>query len=102
MHRSHHPQLAAAGVAQFPLHEAVGNDAKHLTAALEHGIRDDTHQADVATAVNKPPATTDDLLSEKLRSFRIRRVFAVSRAAEDAEGGHENSVVTAGPRRTLS
>src|SRR5262249_47452508 len=65
--------------------EMFGDDAGDLSAAAEHGVGEDTHQADFAAAVNEDHAALRDFLSQFARGVAIDGLRADAGAAQDTQ-----------------
>src|SRR5690606_29551542 len=83
-----HFQPGQALVRDFPVDQLFRDHAHHLAAALQHGIGDDAHQADVAAAVDQLQALAGDAVAHGHGSFGVDRLAAGIGAAIDADRAH--------------
>ncbi|MCY1246547.1 hypothetical protein D9M72_597880 [compost metagenome] len=88
MHVAHHVQLGQAAVADFLLHQRVGDDADGAAAVCHHGVGDDAHQAHLAAAVHQRQAAFGQGAAEQARAFGVFRTVAGAGPAIHADRFH--------------
>ena len=59
MHGLYDPQIRQSSVRDFFFNEGFGNDADHLPAMPQHGVRHHSHKPDVAASIDEPVAALD-------------------------------------------
>jgi hypothetical protein len=79
-------EAGQAGVRDLLRGERAGDHAVGRAAARQHGLGDDTHQADLAPAVHEADAAPREQAAERLSRRGERRIGSWIRAAVDGDG----------------
>ena len=88
VHRRHDPQVGQRGVADFARLQAIGDHADDVAAAVEHGIGQHAHQADVTAAVNQTDPARRQQRAERTRRVAILGSRAGAGSAKYTDRGH--------------
>ena len=73
MHAVDDVQLRQVGVRHLAFEQMLRDDADHLAAGVECGVGDQTHQADVAAAIDQAVTTHGEQRAEDVRRFCVDR-----------------------------
>jgi hypothetical protein len=75
-------------VPDLPRHQVLRDDSLHLAARPQHGVRDHTHEAHVAAAVDQPDIAAHKFRTQLLGCCSVFGVAARTGAAEHADSFH--------------
>lgn len=95
VHGSDHVQFAQPMVCHFLFDECLRNHTNNAPADLERRVGNDTHQADVGSAIYNTDVTRGEQSTELSRGVGIRRSRARTRTCENAD---VHATVSLGPR----
>src|SRR4030095_11868422 len=76
VHGVHDDQLRDIGVRKFTGDQSLRNYPDHLSTALHDGVRNDSHQTDVAAAVDQSYPTVKQYLTDGTGGISIRGASA--------------------------
>src|SRR5262245_66483920 len=88
MHRVDHAQLGQTGMRDLLGHEMTWDDTDDFSTALEYGVGQDSHQADVRASVDQGQFTRDHCPGKAACSRGIFVEPAGARPGEDADAFH--------------
>ena len=68
----------------LPIKKGTWHHADDLTPLFDGGIRQGSHEPNVAPSIYETPAPPGDSGPRRTRRLQVRRIVAIARAAEDA------------------
>jgi hypothetical protein len=83
MHGLDDVELREAGMLNFAIHQRLRDDADDRAACVERGIRESTHQANPAAAVNQINAAPGEGSAHLSRGIGVEFVVTTFRTTED-------------------
>ena len=74
MHRIDDVEFGQPLMGDFLFDQHFGNHADYLAAFGQHGVRENLHQAEVGSAINKAKVSSDKFSSKAFGDFSIFRL----------------------------
>src|SRR5262245_55341698 len=88
VHGVHDDQLRDIGVRKFTGDQSLRNHTDHLSSTLHDSVRNNSHQTDVAAAVDQTNPTAKQYLTYRTGGISIRGASAGAGATEYANASH--------------
>lgn len=88
VHRLDDAQVADAAMREFLVHQGLRNNTDDFAALGQRGVGNDTHQSDVAAAINEPESAPGDNAGQVTGGGGKCGIIARTGAAKDADPLH--------------
>ena len=88
VHRVDHAQVGQAGMRDLAVDERLRDHAGHAAAALERGVGERAHQADLGAAVDELDPAVGQPVADVAGGGAVREVRSGARPGEDADAPH--------------
>ena len=85
VHRVHDTKIGQRAMRELARDQRVRDHANRVTAGLEHGVGDDTHQANAASAKHETNVSPHHLTAKLYCRLSVLRVVPRSGSAEHAD-----------------
>ena len=85
VHRVHDSEIGQGAMRELARDQRVRDDANRMTAGIEHGIRDYTHQANAASAKDETDSAPHHLTAKLHCGLSVLRIVSGAGSAEHAD-----------------